>query len=288
MVAVFLALVSSLFFAAATVAIHRGVLKMNYLSGLLINLVTNALFLWIFLGLFAGTAKLWVSTNLIFVAVGLVVPGLPRLLIFKGMERLGASISSMMMSATPLFAILIAFVFLSERPGLINLLGAFFIVIGVISLCWRGEAKTWRTIDLLLPLTGGFLFAMRDNLIRFGLLITTSPVLSATIVSTTSALTAATLYFSTSGTRGLIEADRSGLGWFFFSGFLNFLSYLTMFIAFNLERVSVVTPLASCSSLFTPLFAFFLLREEDPITPRKVTAMVLVVLGVFLIAWEKM
>jgi len=109
-----------------------------------------------------------------------------------------------------------------------------------------------------------------------------------TIVSTTSAITAATLYFSTSGTRGLVEADRSGLGWFFFSGFLNFLSYLTMFIAFNLERVSVVTPLASCSSLFTPMFSYFLLREVDPITPRKVTATVLGVLGVFLIAWEKM
>ncbi len=288
MVAVFLGLVSSLFFAGATVAIHRGLLKMNYLGGLLVNLVTNALFLWIFLGLFAGTAKLWVSTNLIFVGVGFVVPGLPRLLIFKGMERLGASISSMMMSATPLFAILIAFVFLRERPGLTNLLGAFFIVIGVISICWRGETKTWRTIDLFLPLTGGLLFALRDNLVRFGLLITASPVLSATIVSTTSALTAATLYFSTSGTRGLVEADRSGLLWFCFSGFLNFLSYLTMFTALNLERVSVVTPLASCSSLFTPMFSYFLLREVDPITPRKVTATILVVLGVFLIAWEKM
>jgi hypothetical protein len=44
MVAVFLGLVSSLFFAAATVAIHRGLLKMDYLSGLLVNLITNAIF----------------------------------------------------------------------------------------------------------------------------------------------------------------------------------------------------------------------------------------------------
>lgn len=288
MLAVILGLVSSFIFAASTVAIHRGLLKMNYLSGLLINLVTNAIFLWIFLGLFVGTAKLWVSTNLIFVGVGLVVPSLPRLLIFKGVERLGASISSMLINSTPLFAILIAFVFLRERPGLTNLLGAFFVVTGVITLCWKGEAKTWRTIDLFLPLTGGLLFALRDNLVRFGLLITASPVLSATIVSTTSALTAATLYFSTSGTRGLIESDRSGIVWFCLSGFLNFLSYLTMFTALNLERVSVVTPLASCSSLFTPMFSYFLLREVDPITPRKVTATILVVLGVFLIAWEKM
>ena len=288
MVAVFLGLVSSLFFAAATVAIHRGLLKMDYLSGLLVILFTNALFLWIFLGLFFGTAELWMPANLIFVGVGFVVPGLPRLLIFKGVVRLGASISSMMMSATPLFAILIAFVFLRERPGLTNLLGAFFIVLGVISLCWRGETKTWRTIDLLLPLTGGLLFAMRDNLVRFGLLITASPVMGATIVSTTSAITAGTIYFSTSGTKDLARVDRSGLGWFSFSGFLNFLSYLSMFTALNLERVSVVTPLASCASLFTPLFAYFLLREEDPITPRKVIATVLVVLGVFLIAWEKM
>jgi len=39
MVAVFLGLVSSLFFAGATVAIHRGLLKMNYLGGLLVNLL---------------------------------------------------------------------------------------------------------------------------------------------------------------------------------------------------------------------------------------------------------
>jgi drug/metabolite transporter (DMT)-like permease len=288
MLAVILGFVSSLFFGASTVAIHRGILKLDYLSGLIVNLVTNAICLWIFLGLFAGTAGLWVSTNLIFIGVGLVVPGLPRLLIFKGVERLGASISSVMMGATPLFAILIAFVFLRERPGLTNLLGAFFIVIGVISLCWREEAKTWRTVDLLLPLSGAILFALRDNLVRFGLLITASPVLGATIVSTTSAVMAAALYLSKSETRGLVEADRSGLRWFSFSGFLNFLSYLTMFTAFNLERVSVVTPLASCSSLFTPMFSFFLLRKVDPITPRKVTATVLVVLGVFLIAWEKL
>ncbi len=288
MIAVFLGLVSSLFFAGSIVAIHRGLLKMNYLSGLLVNLFTNALFLWIFLGLFFGTADLWVQANLIFVGVGFVVPGLPRLLMFKGVERLGASISSMLINSIPLFAILIAFVFLKERPSLTNLLGAFSIVAGVVSICWQGDAKTWRTLDLIFPLAGALLFALRDNLIRFGLLITASPVMSATIVSTTSAITAATLYFSTLGTKGLAGADRSGLGWFSFSGFLNYLSYLSMFTAFNLERVSVVTPLASCSSLFTPLFAFFLLREEDPITPRKVTATVLAVLGVFLISWEKL
>ncbi len=288
MVAVFLGLVSSLSFAAAIVAIHRGLLKMDYLSGLLVNLFTNALFLWIFLGLFIGTADLWVPANLIFVGVGFVVPGLPRLFMFKGVERLGASIASMLSNAIPLFAILIAFVFLKERPSLTNLLGAFSIMAGVVCICWRGSAKTWRILDLIFPLAGAFLFALRDNIVRFGLLITASPALGATIVSTTSAITAATLYFSTSGTKGLVGADRSGLGWFSFSGFLNFLSYLTMFTAFNLETVSVVTPLASCSSLFTPLFAFFLLREVDPITPRKVTATVLVVLGVFLIAWEKL
>ncbi len=154
MAAVFLGLVSSLFFAASIVAIHRGILKMDYLSGLLVNLFTNALFLWIFLGIFFGTADLWVSANLIFVGVGLVVPGLPRLFMFKAVERLGASISSMLVNTIPLFAILIAVVFLKERPSLTNLLGAFSIVAGVVCICWRGDAKTWRILDLIFPLTG--------------------------------------------------------------------------------------------------------------------------------------
>jgi drug/metabolite transporter (DMT)-like permease len=82
-----------------------------------------------------------VPANLIFIGVGFVVPGLPRLFMFKGVERLGASISSMLINSIPLFAILIAFVFLKERPSLTNLLGAFSIMAGWCAFVGEGRQR---------------------------------------------------------------------------------------------------------------------------------------------------
>ena len=78
--------------------------------------------------LFTDQIDLWEPANLIFVIVGIFVPGVARFFIFKGMERLGASISSCLTNSTPLFATLFAVFFFHERPSVTNLLGTFSIV----------------------------------------------------------------------------------------------------------------------------------------------------------------
>ena len=50
----------------------------------------------------------------------------------------------------------------------------------------------------------------------------------------------------------------------------------------------LIPPLISDSSLFiTPLSAL-LLKDVEKITQRKIAAILLVILGVFLISWEKL
>jgi len=150
--------------------INRGVLAIDYFRGLLTNLGVNALFPWLYVLLFSDPIDLWIPANLIFVLVGIFVPGVARYFIFKGMERIGASITSCLTNSTPLFATLFAVSFPHERPTLTNILGTLTIVSGIVALTWKGETKTWRTRDLLFPLTAAFLFAARDNMVRFGLL----------------------------------------------------------------------------------------------------------------------
>ena len=287
MLPILLSLLASLAFGISIVVIQRGCLTLDVFRGLLVNLFVNSALLWIFLSLFVEIPDPWITTNLIFVLAGLLVPGLSRYFIFHGIERLGASVSSCLANATPLFAILIAILFLGERPAVTNFLGAIFIVGGIICLSWRGETKTWRTKDLLFPLIGAFLFAVRDNLVRFALLITHSPILGAAIASTTSAVAMGAVYLVMPGAR-FPRADRSGLVYFAFSGLLHFLAYLLMFTALNLDRVSIVSPLVNCSSLFTVFLAYFFLRDVDKISARKIWTVALVILGVFLISWEKL
>jgi drug/metabolite transporter (DMT)-like permease len=55
-----------------------------------------------------------------------------------------------------------------------------------------------------------------------------------------------------------------------------------------MERVSLMSPLINGSSLFVlPLSALFL-KDVEQLTSRKIGAVILVIIGVFLISWEKL
>jgi len=288
MIAIFLGLFGSFWFAVGMIFINRGVLSIDFFRGLLVNLGVNSLFLWIYLLLFAESVDLWAPANLIFVTVGIFVPGVARFFIFKGMERLGASISSCLTNSTPLFATFLAVSFLHERPSLTNILGTLSIVAGIVSLSWRGASKTWRSRDLLFPLTAALLFAARDNVVRLGVQQTHAPILGAAIAATTSLITMVLIYWAFEEKKPLRETAARGVALFSVAGFMNFLSYAFAFTALGMERVSIISPLVNASSLFVlPLSALFL-KDVDRLTPRKIGAMALVILGVFLISWEKM
>ena len=288
MLAIFLALFGSFWFAASMTFINRGVLSIDYFRGLLANLSLNAVFLWLYVFLFIDNIDPWLPVNSFFVAVGIFVPGVARFFIFKSMERLGATISSCLTNAGPLFAILIAIAFLGEQPTAGNILGAISIVGGIIALSWKGVAKTWRTRDLGLPLIAALLFAARDNLVRFAVVQIPSPVVGAAIAATTSLFTMGAMYLIFGEKKPLPTSAKIGLSYFAISGFMNFLSYVLTYTALSLERVSIISPLVNASSLFVLPLSMLLLKDVETLTPRKIGATVLVILGVFLISWEKL
>jgi drug/metabolite transporter (DMT)-like permease len=287
MFAISLALFGSFWFAVSMVLINRGVLSIDYFTGLLVNLAVNTLFLWLYVLLFIHSADVWHPVNAVFVAIGVFVPGVARYFIFKGMERLGAPISSCLTNSGPLFAIAIAVLFLGERPTSANILGAVSIVGGIIALSWKGATKTWRTRDLAFPLTAALLFAARDNLVRFAVVQIRAPVVGAAIAVTTSLLTMATMYMIAGEKKPLPPTAKKGITYFAFSGFMNFLSYALTYTALSLERVSIISPLVNASSLFVLPLALLLLQDVEKLTPRKIGATALVILGVVLISLEK-
>jgi drug/metabolite transporter, DME family len=288
MFAICLALFGSFWFAASMILINRGVLSIDYFRGLLANLVVNTVFLWLYVLLFIDRIDLWIPVNGIFVAVGIFVPGVARFFIFKGMERLGAAITSCLTNSGPLFAIAIAVAFLGEQPTATNILGALSIVGGIIALSWKGVAKTWRTRDLGFPLAAALFFAARDNLVRFAVVQIPSPVVGAAIAATTSFLTMGVMYLTFSDKKPLPQSANRGLSYFAVSGFMNFLSYVLTYTALSLERVSIISPLVNASSLFVLPLSMLFLKGVETLTPRKIGAVALVILGVFLISWEKL
>lgn len=288
MLAISLGLAGSLWFAISMIFINRGVLSLDYFRGLLVNLGVNAAFLWLYVFTFGERIDPREPANLIFVLVGVFVPGVARFFIFKGMQRLGASISACLTNATPLFATFFAIALLDEKPTVTNLLGTFSIVCGIVALSWSGTAKTWRTADLLFPLSAAMLFAARDNLVRVGVGHIDSPIAGAAIAATTSCITMALIYWTFEKKKPLGEKPGHGIALFAAAGIMNFLSYAFAYTALSMERVSIVSPLINASSLFVlPLSAFFL-KGVEQLSGRKIAAVVLIIAGVFLISWEKL
>jgi drug/metabolite transporter (DMT)-like permease len=181
----------------------------------------------------------------------------------------------------------VAVLFLTERPTVTNLLGTLSIVVGIVSLSWKGASKTWRSRDLWFPLAAAFLFAARDNVVRFGVLKITAPILGAAIAATTSYITMTLIYLFFEEKKPLAKNAGQGLAIFAMAGFMNFLSYAFAYTALSMERVSIISPLVNGSSLFVlPLTALFL-RGVETITARKIGATLMVIFGVCLISWEK-
>ena len=287
MVAVALALLASLAFACTATLVHRGVRLLDPFSGLVVDLFVNCVLLWLFVLAFHDLSELWAGANLIFAGSGLVVPGLFRLMAFKGIERLGASAATAVLNSAPLFAVLMAVAVLDEQPGPANLLGAAAVVCGLVFLSWKGESRSWRPRDLAFPVSGALLAALRDVMVRLGLLAGPAPMVGAAVTVGTSFLTMSAVYFRGRGTARLRACGRGALGCFALVGFVHFLAYYLMFTALDMAEVAVVSPLVHCFSLFTLGLAPMILGESDPVTPRKLTAPSMVVLGVLLIAWSR-
>ena len=126
---------------------------------------------------------------------GTLSPGGPSR-VSRGWELRAATA---VLNSAPLFAVLLAMVLLDEEPGPANLLGAVAVVGGLVFLSWKGESRSWRPRDLFFPASGALLAALRDNMVRFGLLAGPAPMVGATITVSASFLIMSAVYFPTHG-----------------------------------------------------------------------------------------
>ncbi|WP_318567527.1 DMT family transporter [Salinigranum marinum] len=223
----------------------------------------------------------------LFLFAGATGTALGRLAIFVGVDRVGASINSAVVSARPLFATAFAFGLLGEPVSLETGVGVVVLVVGlvVLSLSKGGDLAGWDPWDLLYPLASGVFFAFGNVLRRFGLGTGGADVLQAVALNEAGALLVFLGYAAVRGTVGFRSADRRSYGYFAVSGGLTAVALLSVFGALALPagRVAIVESLASTAPLFTTVFAYFLLRDLERVTRGIVVGAVLVAAGVALV-----
>jgi drug/metabolite transporter (DMT)-like permease len=283
MLAIAFGILASLCFAVASLLAQRGLYIAPTPWGAWVTLVANTIFLWAFHFVLYPNAPIFVFENLTFIVVGLFVPGMTRVLTFRGIRTMGSAITSTIVNTTPMFSTGLAILALAERPGPLVLAGVALIVGGLVILSWEGSERSWKKTELVFPFLAALLFSMKDVTVRWGLGGSASPILAAAIAAVTSTieifLINRYLY-----KEAFILPPKHVIQWFVSSGIFTGGSFLFMFLALSMERVSIIAPLINSYAAFVLVLAPLMARQIERVTSRKVLGAVLVVAGIFLIS----
>jgi drug/metabolite transporter (DMT)-like permease len=222
----------------------------------------------------------------LFLASGLVGTALGRLAVFVGVDRVGASVNSAVISTRPLFASLLAVLALGETVTTTTVAGIVVLVGGLAALALSrgGDVTGWQPRDLLFPLAAAAAFAVGNVARKFGLdAFAGITLLEAVALNELGALVALAAYAVAAGRGDVLDAPRRTYAYFAGSGTLTAVALFSLFAALQIGRVVVVDPLAATAPLFTAVFAAVLLRDLERVTPRLVAGAVLIVVGVVLV-----
>jgi drug/metabolite transporter (DMT)-like permease len=279
-----LAILSSIGWATDSILVRRGSQFSNIFGAAFLSYFVTTLCLWFYIALFSTFHLLWSPATIYFVLSGLLQPLLARILYYVGIQRLGVSRAGPLRGTGPLFAVIVAVIFLNERPNYFVYGGTILTVAGAgLILSRMRKEGDWRPFDAVFPLGAALVAAVSQSLRRTGLLMLGNPFVGAAITNSTS-LIIYLISLLVLGKIHLIRPHRASLPYFGSAAFISAGAQALVFVALSRGEVSVMVPLFNTTPFFSVLFATIFLRDLERVTSRVVIGAALLVAGVIFIA----
>ncbi len=277
------ALQASFAFAISHILIRRGLATSNAITGSVISITLSAVVSWILVSLFIPLANFWTAAVWYFVLGGVFAPGLARILVYVGIDRIGVARSVSVVNAAPMFASILAVFFLGETWTIQNFMGTCLVITGLVIISRsQTEERGWRKIDLIYPILAALCFAVSSNLRRFGLLVVNIPLM-AVAANAASALLFAALVLRVQGGLKVVELSRRSFCWFLAAGLASTAGMFSSFYALSFGRVVIVEPLISTNPVLSVVLTAIFLRDVEAVTPRVVAGAIYTVIGTVLV-----
>lgn len=281
-IAAAIALAVSVNFGVAAHVQHIATDHMDVATGTLVNIATTAVIFGALSPLYLEPATLVTPPVAYFAVAGLIVPAVSITFSTLAVKTIGPGLTAGLAATSPVFAMVIAVVFLGEVVTSSILLGTLIVMAGIMLIAgFRGRiaARSWPLWALSLPLVAALTRGISHPLLKLGLTDLPSP-LTAGLVSSSVSLAVLALVRLFSG-RGLPAWNRGYL-WFALCGVINGLGIVGLGIALSIGSVIVVSPLVATTPMFTLLLGYAIFRRET-ITWTAVAAIGLIVVGSVLI-----
>ncbi len=286
--AVLFALLAMVFFAADNLFVRKGLMRTpNPILAAFITLSVNMSFFLVYALSTGVLSEVRLSRIYLFVVSGFMAPGLARIFAYKGLHSVGVAITAPIINGEILFAVALAVIFLNEPVEPEIVAGVVSVVAGLVLLGYESGRKdagsasgTMRYRYLVYPLLASLCYGTSLFIRKMGLNLFGSPILGVLFTGGTSwVIIAAAIVTSRNYTR-FWEVRRESLLYFLMAGCSTCVSWYSLFHALHLERISIVTPIATSYSLLTLLLSHLFLRNVERITRRIALATVLVVGGI--------
>jgi drug/metabolite transporter (DMT)-like permease len=196
-------------------------------------------------------------------------------------KNLGVSTGSAVIGTSPVITTLIAALILREPLLLHVLFGAVLVFTGIVSLNLGRDKLLYEPALMYLPLGASLLYALSNILRKTGTNIQPHAVLGAQ-TSTLAGLIACGAYLSIKDGFKDLQVNKQNINWLAGAGVVNAFAWITITMAINLGKVSVVTSIVYSYPLFSVLLSRILLKDE-PINRYMILGSVLIVLGVMIV-----
>lgn len=278
-----IAILSAVGWAGDSILVRKGARTSNVFAAAFLSYAVSALCFWCYLFIYVPLHLLWSPAAIYFLLSGCLQPLLARVLYYVGIIRMGVSRAGPLRGTSPLFALILAVVFLGERPTVFVYCGTVLIIVSVWVISWRGRDEgTWRLFDMVFPVGAALIGAVSQNLRRAGLLIFPNPFVGAAISTATSLILFAISLLLVGKIR-LVGMRRESLPFFGSAALVATFAQILNFAALNMGEVSVMVPLLDTTPLFSVLLSALFLRDQETVTIRIVAGAALLVAGVFII-----
>jgi drug/metabolite transporter (DMT)-like permease len=230
----------------------------------------------------ANLADLWP-----FLVIGVFVPGMNQLAFLYAVRMAGPSRTGLMIGTFPILAALIAVIFLDEPLQAALVVGTMLIVLGGVLLTGeRSRPVGFRALGLVFAFAVAVGLGSRDNIVRWA-----APESPASILTEISlivvAASAGLLVFLVIESRGLVSAMRRARASFLPyapTGLVAIALTITIVLALERGRVTVVSPLAATQALWAVALAALVFGRRESIGWRLVLAAIVVTLGSVLVS----
>jgi DME family drug/metabolite transporter len=205
-----------------------------------------------------------------------------RLFTMMSYKSIGVSAGSALIGTSPVVATILAVIFLGEPLLLSVVIGASVVVCGIALINMKEGRLSidWRLVYL--PLAASTLYALSNILRKLGTNLQPDAVLGAQ-VSTFAGLVTCVAYLAVKDGFKSLQVNRDSVWWLAGSGIVNAAAWITITMAINLGKVSVVTSIVYSYPLFSVLLSRLIIRDEL-INRLMVLGSMLIVLGVAIVS----